>query len=633
LSSIRLLLPAWLCLLAGTAAHSACLAPAQGELAPLEVLAFRAPAVAEGQLKQWAARADMQAPAQRATLSAIRAEVARQLAQEGASLAHAEAGLAALAPDTHSDLALRLRTVRDLQWHDDRRALADLDAAVAGAGERPLVQGCLLRDRGLRKVDTDDIEGALADLIRAYKLLGQHGERDDQVVATGRLAIAYAAGGDHTAALALIDETVEHFRRTNAPVRLATALQRRADSLTMLERLPEAEAAVQEALAVSLAHGDIGGAGALLVSLCRVVGLQDRETDALAHCAQAERRLREGHAFDDAERGDLELLRIEVLRSRAPDAAELATLQRAVQAASTGGTDRQIAVHEARAKALAAHGDYRAAHADLQRVLALKRVAGERARVNSQAAMRVRFETDRALERGTVLAEQTQRAKERLWWVAAAAVGLLAAVAGLGCALVLNRRHQLRLAEVADRDDLTGLPNRRKIVEHAEHQFALERRRGGSLVIGMLDIDHFKQINDRHGHEGGDRVLRALGAMASGALRSTDTLGRWGGEEFLLVLPDCPPAAGALVAERLRSSLGAQAVAGSPGGSGEAIRFSVSIGLAAALPGDATLQALLQRADGALYAAKAAGRDRVVFDAPAAARPRQLGAAAPIQLP
>jgi diguanylate cyclase (GGDEF)-like protein len=179
---------------------------------------------------------------------------------------------------------------------------------------------------------------------------------------------------------------------------------------------------------------------------------------------------------------------------------------------------------------------------------------------------------------------------------------------------VLNRRHRLRLAEVADRDDLTGLPNRRKIVEHAEHQFALERRRGGSLVIGMLDIDHFKQINDRHGHEGGDRVLRALGAAASGALRSTDTLGRWGGEEFLLVLPDCPPDAAAVVAERLRSLLAAQAVAGGAGEAGDAMRFSVSIGLAAATPGDATLQALVQRADSALYVAKAAGRDRVVFD-------------------
>jgi diguanylate cyclase (GGDEF)-like protein len=601
----------WLCLLTCTGANAACLAPAHGELAPLEMLAFRAPAAALAPLEQLASRADMQTPQRRAATAAIHAEAVRQLSQYTSGRALAGKGLAAIAPDTVSDLALRLRAIRATSSTSDRSSLSDLDAAVVTVGERHLALGCLLRDRGWLRLGADDVQGSLADLIRAYKLLGQHGQRDDQVVAMGRLAMAYVAGGDHAAALALIDETIDHFRRTEAQVRLATALQRRADTLALMERLPEAEADGREALLISLAHGDIGGAGSLLVSLCRFVGLQDREADALELCDQGERRLREGNALDDSSRQELRLLRIEVLRSRAPNAAELATLHRAVQSASHNGLDHQATVHEARAKALAAHGDYSAAYADLMRVREIERVVGERQRVITQAAMRVRFETDRAIERGAVLTEQSERARERLWWVAAVAMGLLAAVAGLGRALFLSRGHRLRLAEIAERDELTGLPSRRKIAEHAERQFALDRRRRGHLVIGMLDIDHFKQINDRHGHDGGDRVLRALGSLVNSELRSTDLLGRWGGEEFLLVLPDCPPDAAEQVAERLRSILGTHSV---PGRMGEPIRFSVSIGLAAAATSDNTLQALVRRADDALYAAKARGRDQVVFD-------------------
>jgi diguanylate cyclase (GGDEF)-like protein len=187
----------------------------------------------------------------------------------------------------------------------------------------------------------------------------------------------------------------------------------------------------------------------------------------------------------------------------------------------------------------------------------------------------------------------------------------LGAAAGLGYALLQNRRHQLRLTQVAERDDLTGLPNRRKIMDDAERQFSLARRRGSALVIGMVDIDHFKRINDTFGHAGGDLVLGAFGISSRPALRGTDSLGRWGGEEFLLVLPDCALADGAAVAERLRKALAGNTVVNAEG---QNLRYTVSIGLAALTPADEHLQALLQRADTALYAAKSQGRDRVVLD-------------------
>jgi diguanylate cyclase (GGDEF)-like protein len=612
-------------------AWAACMAPAQGVLAPLEALAFRAPAQALAQLEKLGALAATQAPVERAQAMAMAAEAARQLGQGPVFMAHANAGLAALAPVRDSDLALRLRAVHAIGQDDAAVGLAEFDAALLVAADRPLVRGCLLRDRGWTRLSTNDLEGALRDLIEAHALLAPHLQRDEQMVATGRLGVAYVNAGDHTSALALVAETEAHFRSTQAPVRLVTALGRKAYSLSMLKRLPEAEAALREALAISRQNGDSGGAEQTLISLCQAVGRQDREAEALALCAEAERAMVGSASADDDSLHQLALLRVEVLRSRAPNAQEMAKLQEVLRAWE-GANERELArVYLARARALAARGDFEAAHQDTMKVLSLQRAATESERIKSQAAMRVRFETDRALARGAALAEQNKIGKERLLWVALAALASLAAAGGLGYSLLLNRRHQLRLTQVAERDDLTGLPNRRKIMEDAEQQFALARRRGSALVIGMCDIDHFKRINDQHGHAGGDRVLAAFGKTARPALRSTDSLGRWGGEEFLLVLPDCALPDGAAVAERMRVLLGAHAAQDD---TGQELRFTVSIGLAMATPEDDSLQAVLQRADAALYAAKAQGRDRVVLDGKAArTAPAGPARAAPPQAP
>ncbi len=581
----------------------------------LDALAFRAPADALVQLNQLAASASIKTPAQRALWAVLASDATRQLGMGSRSLAHAETGLAALAPDTTSALALRLRVARAVQLSSNAQAIAELDAVLTAVGGNPAARGCVLFDRGWLRLNTDQLEGALGDLIESYNLLSANGERDDQMVAVGRLSVAYGRGGDHVAALRLVDESVEHFRSTNALVRLTTALSRRSDSLVALKRFPEAEMALREALQVSRNIDDKSSIGEVLLRLCSVVGKQDgasSEPQALGLCDEAERFLRRSKLYDEDTIQTLAMLRVEALRSRVPSATELSALNDVVNAAIASGNQGFLArAYRTRAQALAARGDHRAAHADLLKHLDLLRAATAIERVNAQAALRVGFETDRAVARGAALDQQNQRSKERLLWVAVAAFALMVAAAGLGYSLVLNRRHQSRLTVAAERDDLTGLPNRRKILESAEQQFALARRRGSELVLGMVDIDHFKRINDQHGHAGGDVVLSCFGPTAHATLRSTDALGRWGGEEFLLVLPDCGLPAGLSVVERLRSSLTAHPTLSSDG---TPVHFTVSVGLAAISPTDANLQALLQRADRALYAAKAQGRDCVVLD-------------------
>lgn len=165
-----------------------------------------------------------------------------------------------------------------------------------------------------------------------------------------------------------------------------------------------------------------------------------------------------------------------------------------------------------------------------------------------------------------------------------------------------------RIEELVRRDDLTGVANRRGIMEALRWHQAQAERDGQPLSVALLDVDHFKRINDEHGHDSGDRVLRTLGALLAEHVRETDCAGRYGGEEFLLVLPGTTreQAQGAL--ERLRASVESTAWADVFAGGA---RVTVSIGATVWRPGE-SVEATVRRADEALYEGKAGGRNRVV---------------------
>jgi len=162
------------------------------------------------------------------------------------------------------------------------------------------------------------------------------------------------------------------------------------------------------------------------------------------------------------------------------------------------------------------------------------------------------------------------------------------------------------LEKLARTDMLTGLANRRHADDVLRATVASARRHDRRLSVALLDIDHFKSVNDRFGHAAGDAVLREVGLRLAGELREEDVAARWGGEEFLLLLPDTPE--GATTCERLRT-----AIADTPVlvGDDVVVPVTASFGWATWIPGEDP-EALVARADRALYAAKASGRDRVV---------------------
>ncbi|WP_447903761.1 sensor domain-containing diguanylate cyclase [Stenotrophomonas geniculata] len=175
----------------------------------------------------------------------------------------------------------------------------------------------------------------------------------------------------------------------------------------------------------------------------------------------------------------------------------------------------------------------------------------------------------------------------------------------------LGRLRQQRdeLRQLAETDGLTGLPNRRAGLQQLARHLERVNREGGPLVIGFLDIDLFKDINDRHGHAVGDQVLVAVARALRTAVRSQDEVVRMGGEEFLLLMPGMPREAASARLDRLRQRITEAGQALQVAG----LEVTASIGLAQWRPGEDDLAALLRRADHAMYVAKRAGRNRV-FD-------------------
>jgi diguanylate cyclase (GGDEF)-like protein len=205
------------------------------------------------------------------------------------------------------------------------------------------------------------------------------------------------------------------------------------------------------------------------------------------------------------------------------------------------------------------------------------------------------------------------RLESGTWIIAAVSSGAIALVVFLLARMTRTARARIeagraRLKEMAETDELTGAANRRRLLERLGQEVARAGRAKTALSCIMIDIDHFKKVNDTLGHQAGDEALRAVARIIQGELRSYDMLGRLGGEEFLVVAPglDCQAAEG--LADRLRV-----AVSSGMGALGErypGLAVTISLGVSSLRDMDESMDDVLRRADAALYAAKAAGRNR-----------------------
>jgi diguanylate cyclase (GGDEF)-like protein len=264
-----------------------------------------------------------------------------------------------------------------------------------------------------------------------------------------------------------------------------------------------------------------------------------------------------------------------------------------------------------RSRANAALGKYSNSYLDLDEYVRRITAVDEARRLRQVATLRARFETDRELDRNLelnqqLLAAQARQVQQNRWTMIAIGIGALV-IALLTFQLNAIRRHRRQLALLANQDGLTGLPNRRHTYELATAAMARCAAPQVPLTVAVIDLDHFKAINDRCGHASGDKVLQEFARVTRESLRDSDVFGRWGGEEFLLVMPGASLEVAIVALERLREL----ALKIPLPATGAGLRVALSAGLATHEPGVTTLDELIARADVALYHAKRDGRDLV----------------------
>jgi diguanylate cyclase (GGDEF)-like protein len=304
------------------------------------------------------------------------------------------------------------------------------------------------------------------------------------------------------------------------------------------------------------------------------------------------------------------LARIDLLEGKA--ARALSTLNDALRNVGADLPPRRVPpLYKLRSHANAALGRFADSYLDLNEYLERQTAVDEARRVRQAATLRARFETDRQLERNAELKRELLTARDRQtqqkrWTLIAVGTGAIV-IALLMIQINSIRRHRRQLAVLANQDSLTGLPNRRHVYELATAAMENARAAQCPLTVALIDLDHFKNINDRCGHAAGDKVLKDFALACRASVRDADVLGRWGGEEFLLVMPGASLETALIALERVRTLALRIQLPGTAAG----MRVCLSAGLATIEPAVKSLDELIASADAALYHAKRDGRDRV----------------------
>ena len=374
-----------------------------------------------------------------------------------------------------------------------------------------------------------------------------------------------------------------------------------------------AVAPLQQALVLARETGSRQSVGSALLALAESSNARQQYAEALQHL---ERAAGEFQAVSD--KSNTGMLALQSAEAHAGlGQHELAAREFDIAEANVRHSNnmRYLAeLYEERSKNQEALGKPSAALADLKLKMKADAALARLAKTQITTLMSYQFDTERRelenrkLGADKALKEQQLAALERVrGWQRLAIL-----LAGVLLALMLwlawrQWRQSRRLHRLALTDPLTGISNRRHI-EHMLHMAVDEARRAHrALTVIMLDVDHFKRVNDSHGHPVGDQVLEQIVQACQGALRQFDRLGRMGGEEFLVVLPDTDLEGGLQVAERLRANV----VAARPMVAGIELQLSISLGVAQLRHADTGAASLVRRADAALYHAKDNGRNRV----------------------
>jgi diguanylate cyclase (GGDEF)-like protein len=493
------------------------------------------------------------------------------------------------------------------------QAVQELEAARALQPPGSSAAVCLLIELGVVQQRRDRPDIAISELTQAYSMTAGPAAADERVLAAAGLASVMRAVGDHAQSLALNQEVIAYDTARGATLDLSVARFLRGETLTSMGDYDGAMEQLTLARELSVGLDDRQGVAFADQALCRANIERGQPTRARPQCEQALRVFTAARSTDVALQTQALIARIDLAEGHAERA--LAKLNGIL---ANGGVEIPardlVEILELRARTNATLQDYASAYQDLREYLRRYRAVNDTERSRQMTTLRARLETDREIERNGALQRElslshdraTSQATELRRTQLAIAAGTIV-IGLLIYILVSGLRNRQLLMRLASLDGLTSLPNRRRTIELATNSLQEAAADGRPVTIALLDFDHFKQINDRCGHAAGDYALKEFARKGRELLRAEDTLGRWGGEEFLLVLPNCPLDLAYECVERLRAA----AMAIELPFNEAKLHVSVSAGLATNIRSSMSLDEIVASADAALYEAKGAGRDLV----------------------
>lgn len=495
------------------------------------------------------------------------------------------------------------------------REMAEYEAGIAAArrigNDRLLADGLSLRG-GAHSLLGDQAH-AIPDLLAAQHLYQQGGFRSDAESLLLDIAISYRRMGDLAKAHDYLRQNERYATTLGDYNQLVSNLLQQGYLAEDENRVDDALALYRRALALATARSSEYDIASVHLAMAWPWILRKEYQRAL--------RLIEAARVQFAELGDRANDDMIALRSGQAHAGlgrhaqALADYARAAAALERSDNRRYLALlYRARARSERALGQDDAAFADLERYIAIHEDITGAERSQQAQLLRYQFDSDRQrLENDRLAREQALRDRQlqallqvRRWQRTAIVLACVLLLL-LGALIVRQLARMRRLREMAATDPLTGVANRRSIEQLGADAIAESRAAGRPLCALALDVDHFKSVNDGHGHPCGDQVLARIAHACRDALRHFDLLGRTGGEEFLVLLPDTRMQQAWPIAERLRSTVAAIGFTDIADG----LKVTLSIGMAELQPEDTGLRELVGRADGALYRAKANGRNRI----------------------
>lgn len=555
-----------------------------------------------------------------AALHAVQADAYSILELDDQALAAAERGLALVSGPTDPlrlemlyTEAYNVRT--QPQIHGTMRVIAK---ALAQQPRYSLSGLCLEVALGALELRAGQYALATRTDTAAYRDSETPARAEAHAEAATELSSALQSVGDYDEALALVREKIAWDAAQADALDLSVSYYLEGEVLNKLREFRAAIAVFERGRRISVSLGDRQGIAWDDMEICRaLIALRQYHT-ARARCSNAAPVFAASKSTYVLKEVQEYLAEIDLREGHARQA--LGILDHVLDHNGTDMDPSRVSVaFRTRAQAYAALHDYRRAYPDLQEYLQRYHAENLLRSLRLQETVRERFLAEQEIARNSVLQHQLKltraratRQTERLRWVAAAGTAGVLVIALLSHILITNLRHRRELMRLAREDNLTAMPNRGHTARLATAALEAAAMHHQPLTVAIIDLDHFKSINDRCGHAGGDYVLKEFARVSRGSLRTSDILGRWGGEEFLLILPDTTLDAALASVERLRVLALAIQVPAST--AGDPVRVTFSAGLATTAEGARSLDEIIARADAALYEAKNQGRDLVRID-------------------